>query len=64
MATSSITENIRVNNPKVIEEFLDAMEELEKNPHPKTEADKSHVVTDPERIKSFMEKALRRREYH
>ena len=31
VATSSIIENIRVNNPKALEEYVDAMEYLAKN---------------------------------
>ncbi len=62
MATSSIIENIRVNNPKVLEEYVEAMENSTKNYKPRTEDQKSGVVTDPERIKAFMEKALARKE--
>ena len=62
MATSSIIENIRVNNPKVIEEFLKAMEESEKEFHLPTDAERSHVVSDPDRIREFMRKALNREE--
>ena len=58
MATSSIIENIRVNNPKVLEEYVDAMEERAKTPHQRTEDEKSGVVTDRERTKAFMAKVL------
>jgi hypothetical protein len=58
MATSSIIENIRVNNPKVLEEYVDAMEERAKNRHQRTEDEKSGVVTDRERTKVFMAKVL------
>lgn len=58
MATSSIIENIRVNNPKVLEEYVDAMEDHATNHHPRTDDEKSGVVTDPERIKKFMAKVL------
>jgi len=61
MATSSITENIRINNPKAIEIFLQAMEASEKGYPTETEIPESNVVTDPEIMKDFMEKALKRR---
>ncbi|MDE5755141.1 MAG: hypothetical protein K2H89_11485 [Oscillospiraceae bacterium] len=61
MATSSITENIRINNPKAIEVFLQAMEASEKVYPTETEIPESNVVTDPEIMKDFMEKALKRR---
>lgn len=58
MATSSILENIRVNNPSVIEEFVKAMEANVLNSHQRTDSEKSHVVSDPERIKAFVKKNL------
>ena len=58
MATSSIIENIRVNNPKVLEEYVDAMEARGKSHRPRTENEKSGVVTDSERTKKFMAKVL------
>ena len=58
MATSSIIENIRVNNPKVLEQYVDAMERNMENTHHRTEDEKSGVVTDKERIKKFMAKVL------
>ena len=58
MATSSIIENIRVNNPKVLEEYVDAMEERAKSRHQRTEDEKSGVVTDRERTNTFMAKVL------
>ena len=60
MATSSIIENIRVNNPIVLEAYVNAMEERAKNVLPRTEAEKSSVVTDRERTKRFMAKVLAR----
>ena len=60
MATSSIIENIRVNNPKAVEEFVAAMEASAKKPiHPRTDDQRSGVCTDRERIRSFITKALR-----
>jgi len=61
MATSSILEDIRVNNPKAIEAFVEAMEESAKNYHPRTENEKSTAVTDPERIKLFVQRCLEKR---
>lgn len=58
MATSSIIENIRVNNPKVLEEYVDAMDEHANNRNRRTDDEKSGVVTDPERTKKFMAKVL------
>ena len=61
MATSSIIENIRVNNPKAVEEFVAAMEASAKKPiQPRTDDQRSGVCTDRERMRSFMTKALRK----
>lgn len=61
MATSSILENIRVNNPKAVEEFVAAMEASAKAPvQPRTDDQRSGVCTDVKRMKSFMDKALRK----
>jgi len=59
MATSSIIENIRVNNPQVLEEYVAAMEASAKAPlKPRTEDQRTGVVTDSERIRAFAAKAL------
>ena len=58
MATSSIIENIRVNNPRVLEEYVDAMDRFAQNPHPRTEAEKTGVITDRSITDDFMRKAL------
>mgnify|MGYP006916330138 CR=1 FL=1 len=60
MATSSILENIRVNNPKVVEEFIVAMEDFEKNPLEFDEK-KSTLVTDSVRLRAIVEKGLKKR---
>ena len=61
MATSSIIENIRVNNPRVLEEWVNAMEAEAKEPgKTRTEEDHSSVLTDEVEIKEFMQKALSR----
>lgn len=59
MATSSILERIHVDNPEALEEYIAAMERQGKDIHPQTEDERSGVVSDPERIRAFMEKALR-----
>ena len=61
MATSSIIENIRVNNPRALEEYAAAMEEAATAFHARTEAEKTGVVTDKEETKEFMRKALARK---
>ena len=59
MATSSLLEHIRVNNPKAVEEFVAAMEASAKEPpKPRTDDQRSGVVSDPERLRSFATKAL------
>ena len=61
MATSSIIENIRVNNPRALEEYVAAMEESASNFHPREESEKSELVTDKEETRAFMRKALARK---
>ena len=62
MATSTLLENIRVNNPKAGEDFVTAMEAYAKKPlMSRTDDQRSGVVTDPERLRSFMAKALHNR---
>ena len=61
MATSSIIENIRVNNPKALEEFASALDAAENNYHPRTDEERSGVITDPERIRSIVKKALNKK---
>ena len=53
MATSSIVEKIRVNNPKVIEEYVAAMEASAQAPivHKQPTAKK---ISDPEALKKTM----------
>lgn len=58
MATSSIIENIRVNNPRVLEEWIIAMEESANNYKPRSDDERSGVITDKEETKAFMTKAL------
>ena len=61
MATSSINENIRVNNPMVLKEYVAAMEQHASVPHRRTEDECSGVITDQERTRKMMEKALARK---
>lgn len=59
MATSSIIENIRVNNPKLLEDYIDFLENKGKEPvKPRTDNERSGVVTDPVEMDAFMRKAL------
>ena len=60
-ATSSIIENIRVNNPRALEEYAAAMEESAKNFHKRTEAEYTGLVTDKAETKAFMQKALEKK---
>ncbi len=55
MATSSIIENIRINNPQVLVEYLEAIKRWREEPIKEVH---TNVVDDPERIKAFVEKAL------
>jgi len=58
MATSTLLENIRVNNPKAVECFVEFMEMSANAPlKPGTEEERSGVITDSERLRKFMEKA-------
>ena len=61
MATSSIIENIRVNNPRVLEEYVAAMEEAAKKTLSRSDNERSGVVTDPQEIKSFLQKAMEKK---
>ena len=62
MPTSSMLEHIRVNNPQGVEEFVTAMESsAEKETPPRTDDQRSGVVTDSKRIRSFMARALQKR---
>lgn len=61
MATSSILENITVNNPRVIEEFLDAMEKSTDSPQTRRAHSETKFITDPNQIKEIMTKSIRNR---
>lgn len=57
MPTSSITERIRINNPKPLEELVAHMEESSKHFYDK-KLPRSNVCTDTKRMDAFMKKAL------
>lgn len=58
MATSSIIENICVNNPQFLEDYVEFLEESQKNYRPIREEERSGVITDKEETLDFMRKAL------
>lgn len=60
MATSSILENIRVNNPKVLEEYVAAMEKAADSPIKKQERI-AREITDPSELKAIMLRGLERK---
>ncbi|MBQ7197404.1 MAG: hypothetical protein IJS40_08355 [Synergistaceae bacterium] len=55
MATSSIIENIRINNPQVLVEYLEAIKRWREEPIKEVH---TNVVDDPERMDRFMKKFL------
>ena len=62
MATSSLLEHIRVNNPKAVEEFAAAMEASAKaSLKPRADDERFGVVTNPERLRMFVTKAPQNR---
>ena len=61
MPTSSITEPIRINNPKLLEEYVAHMEESAKHFYDKKRPH-SNVCTDTKRMDAFMKKALAKEE--
>ena len=54
MATSSIVEKIRVNNPKVIEEYVAAMEASANTPIVQMKKRTAKTVSDPAELKKVM----------
>ena len=61
MATSSIIENIRVNNPQVLEDYVAAMETSRDTVFSASQRRQSNVLTDSEAIRQIAERALARR---
>lgn len=62
MATSSIIENIRVNNPQVLEDYVDFLEAQAKEPIKREKHEKNYeLLTDPDRIMEIVRKNLENR---
>lgn len=57
MATSSILDHITINNPKVIEDYINAMEESANKPV-SHEASDIEFETDPNVLKELMLKGI------
>lgn len=57
MATSSIIDHIRVNNPKVLELYVEALEKAEKEPIVKREKI-AKEITDPEEMRQIMMRCI------
>ena len=58
MATSSFVEKIRVNNPKVMEEYVAAMESAANSPVPQRTEKKIKEISDPQELKGLMLKGI------
>lgn len=58
MATSSFVERIRVNNPKVMEEYVAAMESAANAPIVKKQEKKAKEISDPKELKGLMLKGI------
>lgn len=59
MATSTIIERIRVNNPMALVEYVRAMENHGKEElRPRTDDEKSSLCQDKAKMREFMKKAL------
>ena len=54
MATSSFVERIRVNNPKVMEEYVAVMETAANAPVAKRQEKTAKEITDPKELKTLM----------
>ena len=54
MATSSFVERIRVNNPKVMEEYVAAMESAANSPVVSRPKKKANEIKDPQELKKLM----------
>ena len=64
MATSSIIENIRINNPKAVEAFVSAMEKKACDQQATERGSVSALVVDSERMNSFVKKGLANKGAH
>lgn len=58
MATSTIVEKIRVNNPKVIEELVATMETVAKAPIERRSQSSAKQVTDSAELKRIMMRGI------
>ncbi len=58
MATSTIVEKIRVNNPKVIEEYVAAMEASASTPIESRKPAAAKQVTDPAELRKIMMRGI------
>lgn len=60
MATSSILENIRVNNPKVLEDYVASMEKSANAPIEKKTERIAREITDPKELETIMRQGIER----
>ena len=58
MATSSFVERIRINNPKVMEEYMAAMETAANVPIVQQQEKKTKEIKDPQELKMLMLKGI------
>lgn len=58
MATSSITENLRVNNPKLLEVYAEALERTETEPVQQPKERTFVDVTDPGAIRDILKRNI------
>ena len=58
MATSTIVEKIRVNNPKVMEEYVAAMESAANAPIESRKPTSAKKVTDPAELRKIMMRGI------
>ena len=58
MATSSFVERIRVNNPKVMEEYVAAMETAANAPVAQRPEKRAKEIKDPQELKKLMLKGI------
>ena len=58
MATSSIIENIQINNPKVMEDYISAIERAESAPIETNKTRIAREIRDPDEIKKILERGI------
>ncbi len=54
MATSSIIDHIRINNPKVMEAYVEAVEKAERAPIIPQKKPIAREIADPEEMRAFL----------